>query len=163
MKKLIKLFKIIKAFIIKLFRKQKENENEEFFIKFDNKYSDSKSGGDILPGPVPVPTSDVLYYTFYENTDENGNQHQWLVTKITTKFFFIIPFSYDEYIIEFIGKKYDNPTAEDVIKEIDEAEHYNQRGKIKMKVSEGKVHFEGYAYDIYELGDNDYYFLEYYK
>lgn len=126
-------------------------------------YSDSKQGGDIIPGDVPVPTSDTLYYTFFEAEDGR----QWCVTKIKTKFFFIIPFTYAQYVIDLGIKRYSSFTAEDAIHEIDEADHWNQRKKMHVVFSNGTVYFhriwgageeDQWAYDI---GSSDYSYLKY--
>lgn len=127
-------------------------------------YSDQKKGGDIIPGDFPVPTSDTLYYTFFEAKDGR----QWCITKITTKFFFIIPFTYAQYVIDLGIKRYDKFTVEDAVHEIDEADHWNQRKKMRPVFSDGYVYFHriwgSYTENWgYEVSNDEYSYLKYYE
>ena len=131
-------------------------------FKYLTVISGSKSGGDILPGPVPVPTSDTVYYDLFVLEDK-----EILVTSILTKFFFFIPFRYDEYIIEFKGNKYDTSsfTIENVMEEIYNAENWNKRGDMTIVSGYEYTEFNsitgtGATY-TYEMGDNDYTHVKY--
>ena len=142
-------------------RKKVTGETVNLYIQQES--SGQKSGGDIIPGDVPVPTSDTLYWTFFQAEDGR----QWCVTKIKTKFFFIIPFTYAEYVIDLGIRRYSSFTAEDAVHEIGEADHWNQRGKMHVVFSNGTVYFHrlwgagGEDQWSYEIGNNDYSYLKY--
>lgn len=144
-----------------IFKKKVNGETVNLYIQQES--SGQKSGGDIIPGDVPVPTSDTLYWTFFQAEDGR----QWCVTKIKTKFFFIIPFTYAEYVIDLGIRRYSSFTAEDAVHEIGEADHWNQRGKMHVVFSNGTVYFHriwgagGEDQWSYKIGNSDYSYLKY--
>lgn len=120
----------------------------------------SKDGGDISPGPVPVPSGQKLSWEYFKAPDGR----QWIVMRVTEKFFWIIPFTYYEYVID-LGFRYFEPTAENVVNQIDEAINWNRRDKMRPVFYEGKVIFH-HAWTPsttweYEVGNNDYSYLKY--
>ena len=117
-------------------------------------------GGEVLSGDITVPTSDTLYYNLYNTIDGR----QFLVTKIVSKIFFVIPFTYDEYIIEILYKKYPyNLSSDKVIYELYRAEHWNWYDELDYINDIDCVDFEWPAikYDRYDT--NDYTYLRYNK
>ena len=84
--------------------------------------------------------------------------------RVEEKFLWIIPFTYYEYVID-LGFQDFNPTAENVVNQIDEAKNWNRRGKMRPVFSEGDVIFH-MAWTpktqwSYEVGSNDYQYLKY--
>ena len=153
-----KFIRLIKRLFSRLFRFK---DDPVYCFNYQKCYRREKNGGDIIPGDVPVLTSDTLYYTLFE-----WNERQHLVTSIKTKFFFIIPFTYAEYIIDFNGTvKYPNGeiTAEQACEEIHNADYWNHGGKLRP-VDVGKnLRFVGPdgCFD-YIIGSGDYSYLKYY-
>jgi len=150
-----KIIKLIKKIIKRLF----SDYDPVYCINYLKYYPREKSGGDIIPGDVPVPSSDTLYYTIYE-----WNESQYLVTSIKTKFFFIIPFTYAEYILKFNGTRYPNGeiTAEQACEEIHNADYWNHRTDLHPMDVGNNLRFVGpYGCFDYVIGDNDYSALKY--
>lgn len=149
MKKLVRLIKKIFTRFIRIF----SNDDPVYCVNYRKYFPREKSGGDII-GDFPVPTSDTLYYTIYE-----GIASQYLVTKIKTKFFFIIPFTYAEYIIKFNGTRYPDGeiTAEQACEEIHNADYWNHRTDLHPMDIGNNLRFVGPdgCFD-YVIGDNDY-------
>ena len=86
--------------------------------------------------------------------------------RVEEKFLWIIPFTYYEYVID-LGFQDFNPTAENVVIQIDEAKNWNRRGKMAPVFSEGNVTFH-MAWTpktqwSYEVGNNDYQYLKYHE
>lgn len=122
----------------------------------------SKSGGDILPGPVPVPVGDELQSTIFKN-----DKYTMVAMCIYEKIIWLIPWHYDEYIILFNTSDfdYDGATAEDIVKLIDEAENWNKRDKLTpVDVGEGSFIFirssDGVPSHSYSTDNGDYIVLK---
>lgn len=154
MKKLLYFIRKFFNRLVNVFR----SDDPVYCINYQKSYQYEKSGGDII-GDFPVPTSDTLYYTIFE-----FNERQHLVTKIKTKFFFIIPFTYAEYIIDFSGTRYPhgNISAEQACEEIHNADYYNHRKDLHPVDAGNNLRFVGPdgCFD-YVLGSGDYMYLRY--
>lgn len=63
------------------------------------------TGGDIIPGDVPVIASQTWTVAIYQGYFENSAQ--WVVCSLTEKYWWIIPFTYDKFIFELPKIKFD--------------------------------------------------------
>ena len=139
--------------------RKKSKPLNDVYITVNSIHKFSASGGDILPGPIVVPTSDVMEWAVYTDRD---NGKQYISTRIKTKFFFIIPFTYDEYIIEFSKIKYpsESMTSREACQEIYDAEHWNWHEDAHCIDYDGEVHLtipgpDGWG-DAYNMDDYSY-------
>lgn len=160
MKRFLNFIKKLISNFISLFKKKKSNDINLSIPYAYYSYTEKK-GGDILPGPIPVPTSDTLKYYLFTALDGKNI----LVTTITTYFFFFIPFNYDKYVILFKDQKYKDISPEDVVKEIHEAEYWNHREDLRPITGYDTVTLynetTGENRLSLEVGDNDFQILKY--
>ena len=119
----------IKALFVKIKRIFIRKELNETVFFCSEKWEWSKKGADIIPGDVPVPTNDTFYYKLY-----HGDGEWYFITRWETKFFFIIPWSYDEHILEYPGEKCrvdpNTFTAEEALEELDNIDHWTRKDEI---------------------------------
>lgn len=129
------------------------------WIPYAKSIEGEKKGADIWGTDYPVPTSDILHYRLLE---QEGGSSQYVITSITSKIFFFIPFTYDEYIIEIPWHKYELTlfNANKALKEINAAEHWNQRDEMKPCGFSGDVTFDNGIYQsTYKVNGSDYTWL----
>ena len=124
---------------------------------FDEIIEGEKSGADIWGTDYPIPTSDVLKYKLLKRHDGESDT-QFVITSITSKILFFIPFTYDEYIIEIPWTKYTNEgfTAAMALDEIHAAENWNINKEMKYTGFSGEVTFEGCGKSFTYKCGNDY-------
>ena len=148
--------KKIFQFLRRLFRRK--NPDSICWIQFEDIEEGSKSGADIWGTDWPIPVSDVLSYKLLIR----GNE-QYVITSVESKILFIIPFHYDEYIIEIPRIKYEkgNFGAKEALDEIHDAENWNKGERLRPTGFEGYVTFQGCDREMeYECGNNDYIWLK---
>lgn len=132
------------------------------FVYTQSRYI-SKKGSDLIPGDVPVPVGDELQCTLFKN-----GSYTLVAMCIYEKIMWIIPWHYNEYIIWMKNEDidFDKCTAEDIIKWMDEAVHWNQRGIMKPddRYKGGNFNFIKYPEYItthsYSVDGGDYTFLK---
>lgn len=117
------------------------------WVSYSRAIEDEKKGADIWGTDFPIPVSDVLHFKLLE--EENGKS-QYIITSITSKILFIIPFTYDEYIIEIPWHKYElnQFDANKALIEINAAEHWNQNHEMDPSGFEGDVIFSNGSYSF---------------
>ena len=110
------------------------------WVSYSRAIEGEKKGADIWGTDFPIPVSDVLHFKLLE---QEGGKSQYIITSITSKILFIIPFTYDEYIIEIPWHKYElnQFDANKALIKIDAAEHWNQRKEMSPSGFEGEVTF----------------------
>ena len=126
---------------------------------FDEIQEGTKKGADIWGTDFPIPVSDTLSYKLLSRNEGSDKYTQFVITSIESKILFIIPFHYDEYIIEIPWRKYTNETftAEMAVKEIEAAENWNKGKEMHYTGFNGDVTFEGCGRKLnYECSDSDY-------
>ena len=141
-------------FLKKYFRKKIKGFAWE---SFDEIIEGQKKGADIWGTDYPIPTSDVLKFKLLKRHEGNTDT-QFVITSITSKILFIIPFTYDEYIIEIPWRKYTNEgfTAAMALDELHDAENWNITGSMKPTGFDGEVTFEGCGKSFSYKCGNDY-------
>ena len=92
-------------FLKRLFRKLFKKNVESYNISVGYKWSGEVTGGDIIPGDVPVATSQTWNVEIYQGYFPK--EGQWIVCSLTEKFWWIIPFTYDKFIFELPTVKFD--------------------------------------------------------
>ena len=126
---------------------------------FDEIQEGTKKGADIWGTDFPIPVSDTLSYKLLSRNEGGDKYTQFVITSIESKILFIIPFHYDEYIIEIPWRRYTNETftAEMAVKEIEAAENWNKGKEMHYTGFNGDVTFEGCGRKLnYECSDSDY-------
>lgn len=88
----------------------KRKKVESYNISCGYEYHSSISGGDILPGDVPVFASQTWEVNVYQGYFDNSAQ--WIVCSLTDKYWWLIPFTYDKFIFELPKIKFDLRGAE---------------------------------------------------
>ena len=116
------------------------------WVSYSRAIEGEKKGADIWGTDFPIPVSDVLHFKLLE--EEDGSQY--IITSITSKILFIIPFTYDEYIIEIPWHKYElnQFDANKALIEINAAEHWNQNHEMEPSGFEGDVIFSNGSYSF---------------
>ena len=160
-----KLGLALKQFIAGKHRKKRKAIITAGSKEFDvtEHYTWIKEGGDIIPGDVPVPVGDTFIYTLYFTNDKK----QVLVTSMEEKILWIIPFTYDEYIIEFPNWKYtpDQMTCQKALDEVYEAEHWNWRTDVEYVTDYDCgvfwINRDLKVMHAYKIADSDYSYLRY--
>lgn len=124
---------------------------------FDEIIEGEKKGADIWGTDYPIPTSDVLKYKLLKRHDGEADT-QFVITSITSKILFFIPFTYDEYIIEIPWTKYTNEgfTAAMALDEIHAAENWNINKEMEYTGFTGEATFEGCGKSFTYKCGNDY-------
>ena len=149
--------KKLKKLLYKLFYPRLKGQA---WVPYSSCIEGSKKGADIWGTDFPIPVSDTLNFKLLE---QEGGKSQYVITSITSKILFIIPFTYDEYIIEIPWHKYELNLfdANKALIEIDAAEHWNQRKEMSPSGFEGEVTFDNGANKLtYTVnGDGDYTWL----
>lgn len=142
-------------------RKLKKNLYAYAWESFDEIIEGSKKGADIWGTDYPIPTSDTLNYKLLKR-HEGNTETQFVITSITSKILFIIPFTYDEYIIEIPWRKYTNEgfTAAMALDELHAAENWNKGKEMTYTGFEGEVTFEGCGKSFTYKCGNDYSWME---
>ena len=138
-------------------RRLKKNLRAYAWESFDEIIEGSKKGADIWGTDYPIPTSDTLNYKLLKR-NEGSTDTQFVITSITSKILFIIPFTYDEYIIEIPWRKYTNEgfTAAMALDELHAAENWNKGKEMTYTGFEGEVTFEGCGKSFTYKCGNDY-------
>lgn len=130
------------------------------WVSYSKAIEGEKKGADIWGTDFPIPVSDTLHFKLLE---QEGGASQYVITSITSKILFIIPFTYDEYIIEIPWHKYElnQFDANKALIEIDAAEHWNQRKEMSPSGFEGEVTFDNGIHKLtYKVnGGSDYSWL----
>ena len=99
----MKIISIFKAFIRKLRFKFSKMKSYNISVGFE--WHSSLSGGDIIPGDVPVIASQTWNVDIYQGYFPDSAQ--WIVCSLTEKYWWIIPFTYDKFIFELPKIKFD--------------------------------------------------------
>jgi len=96
------------------------NHQPVYCIHYDGYYPHIKQGKSLSSADFLIPVDDVLHFDLFTQ-----GEHQYLVTYVTSRFLFFIPYSYYQFIIDLNGTKYpDNLiTSEQVCHEILQVEH----------------------------------------
>ena len=117
------------------------------WVSYSRAIEDEKKGADIWGTDFPIPVSDVLHFKLLEEED---GKSQYIITSITSKILFIIPFTYDEYIIVIPWHKYElnQFDANKALIEINAAKHWNQNHEMEPSGFEGDVIFSNGSYSF---------------
>ena len=156
---MVKFFRAIGRLIKKLFNKKKLMSGNASYIY--SRYI-SKKGADIIDGDIPVPTSDELQCTLFRN-----DQYTYVAMCIEEKFFFFIPWHYNEFIVKMNNYdiNFDSCTAEDIVNIMYHATIWNKEDIMipDTRYNDGEFVFfnqSGESTHEYDLGSNDYKFMK---
>ncbi len=131
------------------------------YVKYAAVMEGEKKGADIWGTDYPIPTSDTLHYKLLE---QEGGKDQYVITSITSKILFFIPFTYAEYIIQIPWHKYELNMfdANKALAELHAAEHWNQKHEMAPSGFEGDVTFSNgsYSFSLKVDGGSNYIWLE---
>lgn len=103
-------------FIKKIINRIKRKKVESYNISVGYEWHSSLSGGDIIPGDVPVIASQTWNVDVYQGYFPS--EGQWVVCSLTEKYWWIIPFTYDKFIFELPKVKFDCKYGEFTAREV---------------------------------------------
>lgn len=154
------MFKFLKEFFAKLFKRKKKPELNSYNISCGYEYHTTLTGGDIIPGDVPVAASQTWYLNIYQGYFDKDAQ--WIVCSLEEKYWWIIPFTYDKFIFELPKIKFDLRKGDFSAKDVCDFVYKYARDTHEYQnvANDGVVAFlvNSKPVQLYETRDNNYMF-----
>lgn len=144
----------------KLNRKRKKLNKINMSIDARYHHGESGKGADIWGSDWTIPVAEEFEWHFFDDT-ETGKQY--ITTRLTDYIFWLIPFTYDQYVYEVPGGTFAKGelTTKKVAELIYFLEHWNwhtDQVRYDDNVNWLQLHSDEY-WNNYTMGNNDYSFI----